>query len=475
MNQDTEQNTEKTIRVYVTTDASGGSEVRFGFPDRSASDDAEEAGASGEDEQNKRAAEKFARKSLSEEEALRKFRQLNYEWKLVALGFFEIVPELSRRNVEYAGSERTSIILELLRQTSIASDETELDDGRVDREFSVTFEDFSIIAKALGRSRPSIRAARIMARSSLLALVSEYENFMSEMLRTLVRLKPNTLISDDETVTVRSLEQFASYDEFMEDLVDSKVTDLIQANSHFKLIRWIEEKFGVNLTSDKQMIGEFVEVFQRRHLLAHAGGVVNRKYLKVCTEHGCTEKTLPSLDERINVDRRYLRRATARVFMMGYFTLHILWQKVLPKQRDDSVRAILGASHDFLERDLTKMCERLCDFVLNSSKPVSARDTAYLAINKAQSYLFDPEAEEAHRLQRVEGVLRKYDWTMADAIVELALCCLRRDFSSLDSKVQRAVASGLTRHDAMTWSIFREVRQQEAFSKHFGIRALPVS
>jgi hypothetical protein len=89
--------------------------------------------------------------------------------------------------------------------------------------------------------------------------------------------------------------------------------------------------------------------------------------------------------------------------MMGYFTLHILWQKVLPKQRDDSVRAILGASHDFLERDLTKMCERLCDFVLNSSKPVSARDTAYLAINKAQSYLFDPEAEEAHRLQRVEG------------------------------------------------------------------------
>jgi hypothetical protein len=289
VNQDTEQNTEKTIRVYVTTDASGGSEVRFGFPDRSASDDAEEAGASGEDEQNKRAAEKFARKSLSEEEALRKFRQLNYEWKLVALGFFEIVPELSRRNVEYAGSERTSIILELLRQTSIASDETELDDGRVDREFSVTFEDFSIIAKALGRSRPSIRAARIMARSSLLALVSEYENFMSEMLRTLVRLKPNTLISDDETVTVRSLEQFASYDEFMEDLVDSKVTDLIQANSHFKLIRWIEEKFGVNLTSDKQMIGEFVEVFQRRHLLAHAGGVVNRKYLKVCTEHGCTD------------------------------------------------------------------------------------------------------------------------------------------------------------------------------------------
>ncbi len=119
------------------------------------------------------------------------------------------------------------------------------------------------------------------------------------------------------------------------------------------------------------------------------------------------------------------------------------------------------------------MSERLCDFALGSNKTISARQKSYFVINKAQCELFDPVREEAHRIQRVEGVLRKHDWSMSDGIVELALTCLRRDYSELERKTQRAMADGLTRSQALTWSIFREVRKIDAFAKNFGIKSLP--
>ncbi len=346
MNQEADDTSNEKITVRILTDSEGISKFSFTFP-RLGSISSESTEQRLEPPKNKKKkypkeeSPKFSRKPLDEKTASKKFRNLSDSWVSVAIGFFEIVPELSKRNLEYVGAEPTNRIIALLKQLSVDLQEIKTPEGRIDREFSIPRDDLTLLLKTVGGSTPSLRAAHTMTRSSLLALLSEYENSVSELIRNLARLQPSSLIGDDEAVTISDIEQYSSFDELMVDLIDQKVTDLLQGNSHQQTLEWLEKKFGVNLTSNKELIAEFVEVCQRRHLLAHAGGIVNKKYLRICKDYGLAPKDLPDLGELLSVDRRYLRRATARVFLVGYFTLHILWQKLIPHEREESLGEIL--------------------------------------------------------------------------------------------------------------------------------------
>lgn len=460
----TEENAQPSefIEVLIFRKADGTSRVDFRIEDLSEESDGDTA--SSEDQQSENtAAEKFARKASDSKEVARKLNRIGRNWTSVSIGFFEIVPELTQRNVSHLREGRTARLLEAARIVAVHETERETEEGERCIEFRVPILDSGLIFKTIGKSIQDARIAQILFRSALGALVSEYESYMGNMIRAIVRIDPRIVIPDDSTVEIREIENFASFDEFMEDLIESRVEQLLQSKSHLQTLKWLEEKFDVNLTSDGELISEFVEICQRRHLLAHAGGVVNKRYRKLCIDHGCDERNLPELNTEVKVDRQYLRRATARLFVLGFFTLHMLWQKLLPKHAEESRDLILSSSHDFLESDLTKMARRVCEFALKSNRHIQARTKAYLTINLAQSFLFDPSIEEEHRNNRVEAALRKHDWSMTTPTVDLALACLRREYGNLRELTVRACEEGLDFEAGMTWSIFREVREMPDF------------
>ena len=322
------------------------------------------------------------------------------------------------------------------------------------------------VAKSLGKTSQLLKTAAVMRRSALTALVSEYEAFMADLLALAISIRPEVFIDDEARISLKDIADYSSLEELKEAHIKQRLEDFLHKSSHKQVLQWIGEKFGVNLLSDTKLVAEFVEVCQRRHLISHAGSKVNKRYIRICKESGCRDDQILSLGESVAIDRKYLRRATARVYQVGFFTLHLLWQKLLA-DTEGSDRSVLACSHDFLENDLTKMARRLTHFSLSRKKDRPHNRThAYLVINEAQSHKFDPELEDEVKAKSVEEALSQRDWSDSSPIVDLVLACLRNEFEDIGSLVDAAATVGkhkLTYPDVFTYNVFREARENPAF------------
>jgi hypothetical protein len=455
------------IAIRVITDVSGDRHLSFSFSDLEDSEPSAEEFKSDENEKTV-SHNAFVRPSFDSESLSKAFKRLSNQWTTTAIGFFEVVPELARRNFDFVGSQMTDEVAAEVVAMASSSETHDLDDGSVVNEYKIPIKDFPLIALKMGKTATGLKAVNIMTRASLVALVSEYEAFLFSVLREIARLRPDVFVGKDETINVLELEGYSSYQSFFSDIIDRKIENLFHS-SHFEVLEWIENKFSVNLTSNDDLILDFIEVCQRRNLLTHGMGIANRKYIENCRRKGKSSHEAMKREDKIVVDRRYLRKATSVIYQVGYFTLHLLWQKLLATHREDSYTYLLINSHDFLENDLTKMCSRVCNFALVSKEHMSDRTAASLTINSALSVLFDPSIEDgAVRKEMVAAELRKRkDWSMVSSDVALALACVNRDYGQLDALTERAVKDGLSHIDARTWSVFREVRSREEFCKHF--------
>lgn len=395
-----------------------------------------------------------------------RFDRLTRRWVTVSVAFFENIPKLVDQNFTSAQEEVLDRVRLIAEQRSTDKEVIKDKDTAIEN-YTLSLDELSMVSKALGRSTQAIRAVNMMNRSTLSALVSEYEGFLANAMRVAGEIQPSAFVSNADTISLGELEKFASLEEVKKEVVSSKIDDLLHSNSHVQVLRLLGEKFGLNLTSADKLLAEFTEICQRRHLLTHAGGVVNRRYLRICEEGGCDLAKLPKLGEKVEIDRKYIRRATARVFQIGYFSIHMLWQKLIPTDHERSCGAILAASHDFLENDLTKMTRRLVDFVLESKRLPSEKHQAYLTINKALSFLFDPNLEDDEKVRGVDETLRKRDWTVISPTLKLALACVRQEYDNIEALAEAASRDGIGYTEANTWAVFREVRERPDFISKF--------
>jgi hypothetical protein len=403
-----------------------------------------------------------------------KFNFLSKSWVNTSIAFFDIVPAMTEQNFKLAEKELVNKVAGYAEEVALNS--REVADGETTvTEFLVNNDELPILARILGKSVNSLQAATYVSRSALGALISEYEVMMAELFRLLARKVPNAFASDADQISLGELQRFSSMEEAVQYFVDEKIEELLHGKSHSEVLSWIEEKFKVNLSSDKKLISEFVEICQRRHLLMHAGGVVNKRYLRICSSAGCDLKLLPKLGDTVSVDKQYLRRATARVFQVGYFTIHLLWQKVLAKHLEDSVGALITASHDFLDTGLTKMGRRVCNFALNCPRKIEFRSEAYLRVNLALSYFLDKSLTADEQRSKVEEELSRSDWSVLSPTLELALACLKREFEDLANLTTAAMKDGVDYYDANSWVVFSEVRSNPDFINQFKRPSLSVS
>lgn len=396
-----------------------------------------------------------------------KFEELGREWTETAITFFEIVPEISLNTLQFATDSMTDSLEEFAKKVADKSDTFHEDNETID-DYLLMRRDLTIVAKTLGKTSNKFLAADRLIKSSLGSLLSEFEVFMYQLMILISEVRPDAILTKDDTFEIGELDKFDSIEEARKAMLSDKIEDFMHNETYLNILKWLEGTFGINLTSDKKLILEFSEICQRRHLMTHAGGVVNTRYLKLCKDAGWAQKDLPKLGESLTVDNQYLRRATSRVYQIGFFTLHIIWQKLLKVDEPQSCSSMISTSHDFLESGLTKMCERTCNFALKSSSNRTSFTDAALTINLGLSVLLDKALSEDDRQSKVNEIIDSRDWTMINATINLALACLKRDFSNIGELSIAAKKEGnIGYYEASTWLIFDEARELEDFQECF--------
>lgn len=410
-------------------------------------------------------------------EELVKILNLLNDWTAYCISSLDFIPTMSSAGFFMVDRVISEKDVAFLTKLAISFEEKEISDGGIEKSFIFHEEDLSEVAKRMDTTSQMLRAARSVQRSSITSLISELDYFLQRLLKICATLDSKKFVDGSEAISVNEITAYGSIDDLLSDKASKKIADLLRG-SHEAVFDWIVETFelekGATRFKNSELFREFMEVCQRRHIMVHNGGRVNRSYIDKCKKAGLNEADFLQLGEQASVSAKYLMRATARVFLTGYFVTQMLIQKMFPSQREACFYNALSVTHDFLERDFTKMAKRVCEFIEFSDKYFDHSLRLKFGINRALCELFDPDLDEVDQNSRAEEILEKYDWSVSTPLFDLALKCIRRDFEEIVPLAKRASEDGLSYSDARTFVVFREARNVEGFLSCFPRQALMI-
>jgi hypothetical protein len=169
-----------------------------------------------------------------------------------------------------------------------------------------------------------------MLSSLLMTLVSDFEVLMSRITRALMHHDASPLWSSDKTYSLEHMFSFASLEAIQSHEIDKQADDLLKKSAD-TWFSFLKGRYGLALPAHSSSL-ELREVFNRRHLVVHTGGVVSREYLQ--RMEGLSNP--PALGQRLEVSAEYLKRAADLLWVVGFSAAANATRKI--STEDESVR-----------------------------------------------------------------------------------------------------------------------------------------
>ena len=327
---------------------------------------------------------------------------------------------------------------------------------------SPEFYEYQKLSKSASKAS---EAMRLVPRSFLVSMVTQYDTFLAETVRRLFKLKPEKVRTAESSMKVKEIVKFTSIEDLIKQLIDDEIDDALRG-SHTSQLEWIAKRFDITLDWKDPLLQRFTELTERRNAYVHSDGYINRQYISVCS--ALTEEVVPerTLGKHLPLQRNYLEGARDTLFEVAMRTLQLAWRKQRQDQGHEQDIALNEIIFDLLKREDYRLARSLADFAASLRNHASDRNKRMLAINRAQAYKWSGKEEEAIKI--IDGL----DWTSASANFKLVVAVIKNDFS-LAAKLISHIPSDIEDEDAMpaeayrSWPVFKFARKDETFLRAF--------
>lgn len=319
---------------------------------------------------------------------------------------------------------------------------------------SVSGEDADAFMAAAIEVIHGLRYEQLLYESALISLVSVAEVFTSDIIRTYLDEYPDVVGTREPFFSLDELRKFSSIDEVKEQWLEAKVTSIL----HGSVDDWISflkthAKLSMSYLEDD--MPRLLEVFERRNVLIHNSGNVNRLYLSK-VHPKLTENV--ARGERLFVDHEYMATAMSLVELNIMLVCAELWKKLRPDdaQRGDKLNDIVFNS---LMNNRWHVAEGISRFVMQDNR--MSESTRLIG-----QFNFWLSIKCQGRYETIKTDVEDADFSAKDTIFQLALHAItgrEKEFIALLPKVLRSKVLSLNQLD--TWPIFREMRDTPRYTK----------
>jgi hypothetical protein len=299
---------------------------------------------------------------------------------------------------------------------------------------------------ALQRLVRNRQHSELLYGSSLLSLTTSVEWFVSQSISYYLRRFPEAVGTKDKTFSLDELSALGSIEDARNYLIALRVEEIMRG-SVSEWIKLFRERFKLSASYLNAHTDEIVELFQRRNLIVHNGGIVNSIYMNKVSED---RRKAVKIGERLFVTRDYLDGAMN--VLESQFTLLCAeqWKKLDPgdKTRGDLL-TILAYSHLLEERwDIAKA---YCHF--NEADALMDEGVRLIAkVNHWQCRKWMGED--------ISSELERCDFSAKGERFVLGLLALKNDLLGALSLAEKLVKAGdLEVNDLREWPLFRELRK----------------
>lgn len=327
--------------------------------------------------------------------------------------------------------------------------------------FNVAAEELPEFQKTLRSAVDYDKAAKDWPSALLMNLVANFESVLIEVLTVAVRENGAQNILADQTIAASSVFNAFSLDELKDSIIKAELEDLLWKGRSDQ-IDYIGKKLGVKIKDDWPRYGDFLEVFERRNLVAHGESIFTKRYCERVAGTGkCS--TAGSEGEPLAFQPAYIRSALDVTTEFLALLSFMLWRKV-EKDKDDIIfNSLNDFSYSMIRGGRSELAKRLLEYTTSMKNVGCTQKTRLMmTVNLASAH------KSLGKTEDMEKVLLSQDWTACSDDFTISILSLRGKVDEVLELMPKVKESNLVRAQAFReWPVFRELRTLAAFREKF--------
>ncbi len=174
-------------------------------------------------------------------------------------------------------------------------------------------------------------ALKTIPRSLFITLISDFDVFISNLIKIIFSSNPGVLNSRDTAIQYSDLITFETMEDAKKYIIEKQIDNILREN-HKKQLEYLEKIINCKIIENIPFWSEFIEITERRNLLVHTDGFVSSQYRKNCLENGFKDNEIPELNSQIDIDLDYFEKSCNILFKMVVYVTHITWKQLFKKQ-----------------------------------------------------------------------------------------------------------------------------------------------
>lgn len=303
-------------------------------------------------------------------------------------------------------------------------------------------------------------ASKIIVESLFVSLISQYDAFLSRLLRSIFELKPEILNGSERNLTFAQLYEIGTMEGARNFLVDKEIETVLR-KSHSEQFDYLEVRLGLELRKNLPAWKSFVEITERRNLMVHTDGYVSAQYLKNCADNGCDMNEV-KLGERLTISGEYFIAAYNCLYEIAVKLTHTIWRKLVPDELENADAELNKICYNLLSGKSFYLANVLLDFSCGQKRHSNDIAKNVFLINKSLCLYLQDKNEEAAKYVNAK------DWTACSKDFKLAHAILSGQNEQAYSLMQKIGANGeVNRINYCEWPLFYKIRRETKFKETY--------
>jgi len=195
----------------------------------------------------------------------------------------------------------------------------------------------------------------ILYKTSFVMLISYFDYLMSDIIWCYYKTFPGALSGKELFISFNDLSRCGDKDEAIDYILSKKVDSVLYGNLTNQL-NFFSSEFRIGLNKGIVKWDAINEAVERRNLIVHNSGIVNRRYINNVKR---LAKGIKEGDV-LNVDARYLKNILEEVFLAGIVLAENCWRKWFKKKTEGAGDILVNEAGKAIYWRDWNLVERLC-------------------------------------------------------------------------------------------------------------------
>lgn len=311
-----------------------------------------------------------------------------------------------------------------------------------------------------------VRGLSVLPESVLLSLVATFDSFIASIALGLLKSQPKRYEDDKKMISVKSVLSMNSFDDVISTLAEAEVDECMRG-SHTSQVSFLEALADIKIREHYERFPEFVEIFERRNLVAHQRLVVNSTYIANCSAAGYDVSAIKGGDT-LQLDSAYLRSSVNVLLEFGLLLLFVVWRKRFKNEGEQAFSELNRICFELIQRRSISVAARILDFALfKQNRRAQDQTIKMMIVNLANCY------KKLENKEKMVQVLAEADWSSASDQFQISIAAVKDDLDGVLALMPRVIDDHVVGPNGFrTWPVFDSVRSEprflEKFSEVFG-------